>query len=470
MNKLYLTQKEFTTKYPDTKEFFKRQDRLDTKFYPFYGIEKSIIKIEDGRYQIPLESAPILALMIRAYANACGIDRRVANKKTGVLYSCEMYHEFIDTLQKGLDELPIYQKAFIQRYSSYTSAVIIDSFLPLLIERLTLLIVAFFKFSHSKNIDFISILLRSIDLQLEEMAKIDTEPPHNYEHPLILKFLEQESQAGAKLGEPTGDSGFSFEKALGDSFRFFSEPDYQPTPKVFSDPSYAEELWRKKQAAKKNQEISLSEQFSNVYDEKRERYEENDEIFRRNIKAEMDFFNAFYTAKTNEELFYLNIFDYPADLAQAFKVILPKISLTKLEGDGIPPTFEQVIQRMHDDAASLSLQKQRKVETDIDLLRRHKKELIEYFTLESPKSIEDFINECQERRWENKDKFAEKFSDECKEGSKDRIAICNFYEWAQKSPLYEEVQERLKAVVSMLLPIKFAQTDRSNSKTISSQK
>lgn len=241
MNKHYLTPKEFTTKYPDTKEFFKRQDRLDTKFYPFYGIEKSIIKIEDGRYQIPLESAPILALMIRAYANACGIDRRVANKKTGVLYSCEMYHEFIDTLQKGLDELPIYQKAFIQRYSSYTSAVIIDSFLPLLIERLTLLIVAFFKFSHSKNIDFISILLRS-------------------------------------------------------------------------------------------------------------------------------------------------------------------------------------------------------------------------------------INECQKRRWENKDKFAEKFSDECKEGSKDHIAICNFYEWAQKSPLYEEVQERLKAVVSMLLPIKFAQTDCSNSKTTSSQK
>ena len=91
---------------------------------------------------------------------------------------------------------------------------------------------------------------------------------------------------------------------------------------------------------------------------------------------------------------------------------------------------------MHDDAASLSLQKQRKVETDIDLLRRHKKELIEYFTLEIPKSIEDFINECQKRRLENKDKFAEKFSDECKEGSKDHIAICNFYEWAQKSPLY----------------------------------
>ena len=34
----------------------------------------------------------------------------------------------------------------------------------------------------------------------------------------------------------------------------------------------------------------------------------------------------------------------------------------------------------------------------------------------------------------------------------------------------EEVQERLKAVVSMLLPIKFAQTDCSNSKTTSSQK
>lgn len=450
MNKRYLTKTEFTEKYPDTNEFFKRQDRLDTKFYSFYGVEKTLIKPEDGQYQIPLESAPILALMIKAYFNACGIDRRISNKKTGAIYSYEMYHRFIETLQKGLDELPIYQKAFIQQYSSYKSAVIIDSFLPLLIERLSLLIIAFFKFDHSKSIDFITILLRSIDMQLERMVKIDAVPPHHDENPLILEFIERERQAGAKLGEPTGDSGFSFEKSVGDSFRFFSEPDYQPTPKIFLDPSYAAELWRMKQAAKKNQEILLSEQFFNIYDEKREVYEENERHFRRNIKAEIDYFNAFYTARTHKELFYLNIFDYPVSLSQAFKIVFAR-------SKGCPPTLtlEQLIQCMYDEAALLPPQKQREVKSEIDLLRRHEKELTEYFTLQFPRDINSFINECQERLWKEKDNLAKKISEECKEGSKDRIDICNFYEWAQKSPLYEESLKHLNDIISMLLPIKF---------------
>lgn len=458
MSEQYLTATEFKKMYPGTGHFFKHQDRYDKQFYEFYGIEKTLIKPVDGYYRIPTEAAPILNLMINSYDKACGFDDRKRNVKTGTTYEYNLYHTFVHSLRTGLHALPNYQKAFIESYSSYHLTVIIDTFLPILIERLALLLIAFFEFNHTKSLDFIIQLFHLIDKTLERMVEIDCSAD-DQKNPYLLALKKRLLKSGAVLGQQTEENSFSFEKAIGDSFRFFVDPQYQPTPEIFTALDYSSELWKIKQNLS-SYKMEGREKFEEVYQKYKNEFDHGSELFERNFKEELDYLSAFLTAKTNAELSYWDMYTYPIKLSQTIKSVFPYIDYI-WKVDFLAPTetsalledrFQYLIQLKTSDDSIGDPANHDQMEADIKLLYQYKEELSEL--LKCPCDINDFINKCIEKRRRERDGLIAKIPPEHTDSTV-RESVCDFYKRAKESGIYHEIVKRLDGITSLLLPIKF---------------
>lgn len=457
MPEQYLTATKFKKMYPATAHFFKHQDRYDKQFYEFYGIEKALIKPPDGYYRIPTDAAPILNLMINSYDKACGFDDRKRNVKTGTTYEYDLYHTFVQSLRIGLHALPDYQKAFIESYSSYQLTVIIDTFLPILTERLALLLIAFFKFNHTKSLDFTTHLFHVMDNSLEKMVEISSST-YNQKNHYLLARKEKILQSGALLGQQTEENSFSFEKAIGDSFRFFVEPQYQPAPEIFTASDYASELWQIKQNLS-SYKMGGKEKFEAVYQKYKNEFDRNNKLFERNFKEELDYLSAFHTAKTNAELFYWDMYTYPIKLSQVIKSVFSHINYIWML-DFLSPQeplpedrFQYLIDELKQSGDPFDdPENHKRIEAKVKLLCQYKEEISEL--LKHPCDINDFINKCIEKRRRERDILIGKIPPEHTDSAV-RESVCDFYKRTKESGLYHEIVERLDGITSLLLPIKF---------------
>lgn len=194
------SRKEFETKYndPSIYDFFKHIDRKTSHtldFFDFYGLPKDIIKEENSnRYKIPFEVAPLLAGMIRAFQSAYGNDRRGQAKKAEIKISYDTYHKYISVMQEEVDRLDPYQQALIKNFHSYDDTKIIDLFLPLLLERISIFMVMLFTCNMQTSENFMTTI-DLFDKLIADLAKQQVQEDFSLRHSTAFTFNDAISSA-----------------------------------------------------------------------------------------------------------------------------------------------------------------------------------------------------------------------------------------------------------------------------------
>lgn len=181
-------------------DFFKHIDRKTSgvDFFDFYGISKSMIKAENGHnYLIPFEVAPLLAGMIQSFHFAFGTDRRGHTKKDSIQIDYEKYHNYIKAMQEQVEQLEPYQQALIKNYRSYDHARVVDTFIPTLVERISVLMTMLLCYGGEQTSDTIIETIRALDSMIEQLSE---------------RHLEQ------KFPELSSNSLYTFEDAIAGVF------------------------------------------------------------------------------------------------------------------------------------------------------------------------------------------------------------------------------------------------------------
>lgn len=193
------TKKEFSEKYDYRwiKDFFKHPDRKESllekrpDFYRFWGIEKkSVMDREDHRvYEIPVEASSLYSELIRLYGMACGVDRR-GQSKGNLRYSVSKYQDYLNELEYMLnDKLEPYQSCLIKNFESYDMAGIFALFLPMLLERIAILLAVIIENESDNSNDTYYITIEQIDMLIEEIiAKRVGAQESRFHNPNLYSF------------------------------------------------------------------------------------------------------------------------------------------------------------------------------------------------------------------------------------------------------------------------------------------
>lgn len=173
------TKAEFIKKY-DGKDkllenFFKHIDRYTPDFFEFFSINPNRIQNENSRqYEIPFEVAELLAGLMRSYSSAYGTDRRKGKTDHGFRFTYDDYHICMESLLREMEKMQPYQRELIRAHRSYRNAVITDRFLPIVTERIAMLIVTLFDYGSDQSSDDFLEVIAHLETLIEDIFKSRT--------------------------------------------------------------------------------------------------------------------------------------------------------------------------------------------------------------------------------------------------------------------------------------------------------
>lgn len=294
------TKKEFCEEHADpaVNDFFKHTDRkistspYGPNFYKHWDIKKEFVQKSwaNQTYEIPVEVNTLYAELIRIFNFTYGADRRGHSPKKPIeKYSIEKYQTYLKELDLMLeDRLEPYQSCMIKNYDSYQQTKAFQSFLPLLLERIAMLMAVCFDYGSDDGHDTYYITTEQIDLLIESIIR--------------KRLLAQDTHPCGRL--------HSFEDAISGTFQTLTIAQETPPPHktVFSntlDQKILEERlkFRNTLQAHSKQDISSSElkkyrqalidtlnKTAAPFIEKQQRFADTFETNVQQIKNELDSF------------------------------------------------------------------------------------------------------------------------------------------------------------------------------------
>ena len=287
MEKTY-TKAEFERYFDDPaiKDFFKHIDRKTTSidFFAYFGISKDLIKAENKHnYSIPYRVAPLLAGMIKAFQHVYGSDRRGRQRGERVPIDYKAYHDYLDIMQREIEKLEPYQQALIKNYHSFDNAKIIDRVIPLLIERISMLLILLFEQGGNRTSDNFFTIIRFLDSAIEGLAR-----QHVRENP-----ENEKNQSSGGI--------YSFENAISDVFGILAgKTDFKPAPEQVASVELVEKIIDAIRSAddEKSTVCDSTQMPNNAYNAYNLTHQDKVKLHDRNIEFELQLADSMWSAKS----------------------------------------------------------------------------------------------------------------------------------------------------------------------------
>lgn len=229
--KINYSKKEFCDQFnsPDITEFFRHPGRYTSEsnegfdFYRFWGFSDKLVKNpwNELYYSIPPEVGKLYSGLIQAFGEACGRDRRTQPTDKGTsTYSLDRYYTYLNQLEKIIEtDLEPYQSGLIQSHFSYSQTYAFRELLPILLERIAMLLAVVFDYGSELHHDAkINLQPGTVKKYTEELndkilptlghLKLSAIKPH-----ILISFYNSMLKDGArKDGKPGGYSSGTIRK------------------------------------------------------------------------------------------------------------------------------------------------------------------------------------------------------------------------------------------------------------------
>ena len=468
--------KEFCEKFPapEIKAFFKHPERktsetpLRQDFYEFWGISRESIQMSSGyAYEIPIEAADLFAGLISTYALACGADRRGVRTHAPIeKYSLDKYQAYITQLDKMMkEELEPFQTCLIKNYNSYYRTKEFNIFLPVLLERIAMLLAVSVSYGTDDGDGCFDYLIDQLDVLIEGVIRSRLSVNKNARKDSRLCSFEDGIAAAFRVlttqenSEP--EPGAVLFKDLEETILATRVGEQKRVEAFFEEKADAKESITQEDIRKFRAE--LFDKLNRVSEPYRQKQENLEERYQRNAQDCLDLKNAFWDASvflTKNEQRLME--EYRDGLREAISDIID----SQLTLEIYKQTLKQkTIEAVEADQQMVLGDAVNKLVSFLNYEESLKMKL-EEMSVEYDERIpteEEFMRAAKELTEENN--FVYTSGTFVEEKQRDiRRETCEFYKKIKESTAYQDLLADLKNAIGGWLPEKLVNTYRGTSR------